>query len=311
MCFFFLRVGVTSFCLKAEVMRDGGTGGISQFGDAHPFSCREIQVFVLSSCLLLSWLLCCPTAPLPSVFWKWLKNSKKCHSSEDVVRWSLTFTGVWLAGVCVSVQWERKRTWPSECPGITLSTVRPHKGNLQVTGPLPRCLLLFRSLYLQIYTEKANSYEALFYGTSVYYSCLDSQNEQSESILPNYEKELDIILLIASIPCVLAFLPFASANSPRSLDCGKCQWWLGWLCFSSFIFILPVFLIIQLFFFPFSFILYNMDSLGAFDRVWQLLAAVFEMFAFELLGSKVLQSDVCGSWLGRVNWQLLRGQDLV
>ena len=35
-------------------LRDGGTGGISQFGDAHPFSCREIQVFVLSSCLLLS-----------------------------------------------------------------------------------------------------------------------------------------------------------------------------------------------------------------------------------------------------------------
>lgn len=48
--------------------------------------------------------------------------------------------------------------------------------------------------------------------------------------------------------------------------------------------------------------------LVAFDRVWQLLTAAFEMFVFEMLGSEVLQSKVCGIWLYLAHWQLLRGQ---
>lgn len=87
----------------------------SLHGDACPFSCREIRVYVVSSFLLLSWLLCCPTTSLPTGFWKWLKNSERYHSNGDMVRWNLTFTCVWLAGVCVSVQWEWERTWSSEC----------------------------------------------------------------------------------------------------------------------------------------------------------------------------------------------------
>lgn len=241
----------------------------------HPFSCREIQAFVVSSFLLLSWLLCCPTTSLPTGFWKWLKNSKRHHG---MVRWNLTFTCVWLAGVGVSVQWVRKRTWL-----LQNATVRPHKTNVQVTGPLPHCLLLVQILYLQIYSKKAKSCEALFYVTSVYYSCLDSLNEQSERILPNCGKELDIIFLVASIPCAFAFLPSANTNFLHRSDSGKCQRWLVLLCLSSFIFILPVFLIIQLLSVSFSFILYNMDFLGAFDRVWQLLAAGFEMLASETI----------------------------
>lgn len=144
----------------------------------------------------------------------------------------------------------QKRTWPSECLGmIVLATVRPRRANLQVIRPLPRHLLLFQTLYLQIYSEKANSYEALFYATSVYYSCLDSLNEQSESILPNYEKELDTILLVASIPCVFCFLALCERKlSPQQFRFWKMPVMTGWLCFSSFIFILPVFLIIQPFF---------------------------------------------------------------
>lgn len=182
-------------------MRSGGTG-VSAW-DTCPFS-------VVSSCLLLSRLPCYPTTPLPTVFWKWLKNSKKFHSSDDVMRWNLAFTCVWLAGVCVCQCAIRIRKGPGLQNAwgwsYVLTTVRPRRANLQVIRPLPRHLLLFQTLYLQIYSEKANSYEALFYATSVYYSCLDSLNEQSESILPNYEKELDTILLVASIPCVFCFL---------------------------------------------------------------------------------------------------------
>lgn len=272
----YLRVGFTSFCLKAEVMWVGITRDSAQ--DEHPFSCREIQAFVVSSFLLLSWLPCCPTTSLPTGFWKWLKNSKRHHSNDGMLRWNLTFTCVWLAGVGVSLQWERKRTWL-----LQNATVRPHKTNVQVTGPLPHCLLLVQILYLQIYSKKAKSCEALFYVTSVYYSCLDSLNEQSERILPNCGKELDTILLVASIPCAFAFLPSANTNFLHRSDSGKCQRWLVLLCLSSFIFILPVFLIIQLLSVSFSFILYNMDFLGAFDRVWQLLAVGFEMLASETI----------------------------
>lgn len=216
-----------------------------------------------------------PHCPLGS---EWLKNSKRHHSNDGMLRWNLTFTCVWLAGVGVSVQWVRKRTWL-----LQNATVRPHKTNVQVTGPLPHCLLLVQILYLQIYSKKAKSCEALFYVTSVYYSCLDSLNEQSERILPNCGKELDTILLVASIPCAFAFLPSANTNFLHRSDSGKCQRWLVLLCLSSFIFILPVFLIIQLLSVSFSFILYNMDFLGAFDRVWQLLAVGFEMLASETI----------------------------
>lgn len=270
----YLRVGFTSFCLKAEVMWGGIARDSAQ--NEHPFSCREIQVFVVSSFLLLLWLLCCPTTSLPTGFWKWLKNSKRHHSNDGMLRWDLTFTCVWLAGVGVSAQWERKGTWL-----LQNATVRPHKTNVQVTGPLPHCLLLVQILYLQIYSKKAKSCKALFYVASVYYSCLGSLNEQSERVLPICGKELDIILLVASIPCAFAFLPSANTNFLHRSDSRKCQWWLVLLCLSSFIFILPVFLIIQPLSVSFSFILYNMDFLGAFDRVWQLLTAGFEMLASE------------------------------
>lgn len=60
----------------------------------------------------------------------------------------------------------------------------------------------------------------------------------------------------------------------------------------------------------FFFFIYTLlwTFLVAFDRVWQLLTAAFEMFVFEMLGSEVLQSEVCGIWLYLANWQLLHGQ---
>lgn len=170
-------------------------------------------------------------------------------------------------------------------PGLWNASVRPHKTNVQVIGLLPHYLLLVQIFYLQIYSKKAKSCKALFYVTSVYYSCLDPLNEQSERILPNYGKEWDIILLVASLPCALAFLPSANSNFLHSSDSGKCQWWLVLLCLFIYFHSSRVF-DNSAFFFPFSFILYNMGVLGAFDRVWQLLATVFEMFAFETVGKQ-------------------------
>lgn len=148
-------------------------GGITRDSaqDEHLFSCREIQVFVVSSFLLLSWLLCCPTTSLPTGFWKWLKNSKRHHSNDGMLRWNLTFTCVWLAVVrCQCAMRTEKdlvasecncEATQNECPGHRAPATLPSScsdfisADLQQKGQKLRGTLLryFRLLFMPRFTE--------------------------------------------------------------------------------------------------------------------------------------------------------------
>lgn len=156
----YLQVGFTPFFWKLRWCEGGSPKSL--LGDACPFSCREIRVCVVSSFLLLSWVLCCPPTSLPTGSWKWLKNSQRYHSNGDTVRWNLTFTCVWLAGVCVSVQWEGKRTWSLECICEATQNECPSH---RAPAPLPSSRSDFLSADLQQKGQKLQ-------GTLLCYFCI-------------------------------------------------------------------------------------------------------------------------------------------
>lgn len=120
------------------------------------------------------------------------------------------FICVWLAGAgeCAIIQ-EKGVAFP--VPWEHPPAGKIHRADLQLLRPLPRCLLLFQISHLQIYIKKGKLLcgtvcpntsncgfcQSLHNITSKYYSGLDSMSEQSKIILPNHEKELNTVLLIA------------------------------------------------------------------------------------------------------------------
>lgn len=131
-------------------------------------------------------------------------------------------------------------------------------------------------------------------------------SEQSKIILPNHETESNTVLLIACMHwfCFFALCKYKLSHSAYSkmtviAHIARVQLVFIYFCF-SWIFDNSAF-----FFFIYTLL---WTFLLDFDRVWQLLTTAFEMFVFEMLGSEILQSKVCGVWLYLANWQLLHGQ---
>lgn len=164
----YLRVGFTSFCLKAEVMWVGITRDSAQ--DEHPFSCREIQAFVVSSFLLLSWLPCCPTTSLPTGFWmtKELQEAsfKRWHAEVEsdiylcVACWSRCQCAMSTEKDLVASECNCEAT-QKECPGHRAPASLPSScsdfisADLQQKGQKLRGTLLryFRLLFMPRFTE--------------------------------------------------------------------------------------------------------------------------------------------------------------
>lgn len=112
------------------------------------------------------------------------------------------------------------------------STGKTHRADLQLLRPLPRCLLLFKILHLQIYIKKGKLLcgtvfssmsncgfcQSLHNITSMYYSGLDSMSEQSKIILPNHETESNTVLLIACMHwfCFFALCKYKLSHSAYS-----------------------------------------------------------------------------------------------
>lgn len=178
------------------------------------------------------------------------------------------FTCVWFAGACeCAVIQEKGVAFP--VPRERPPAGKTHRADLQLLRPLPCCLLPFQISHLQIYIKKGKLLcgtvcpntsncgfcQSLHNITSMYYSGLDSMSEQSKIILPNHEKELNTILLIACMHwfCCLALCKYKLSPQCIFSNDSHCSHCSSSTCLHLFSFF-PASLIIPPF--SFSFILY-------------------------------------------------------
>lgn len=124
----------------------------------------------------------------------------------------------------------------------------------QLLRPLSHCLLLFQISHLQIYIKKGKLLcgtvcpntsncgfcQSLHNITSMYYSGLDSMSEQSKIILPNHEKELNTVLLIACMHwfCCLALCKYKLSPPCMFSNDSHCSHCSSSTCLHLFLFFL-------------------------------------------------------------------------